>query len=83
MATEKAKRDAADGQLSLFGPDMTPMPHLDEEPLKKHQDEDVIPVNPIHEEVLESLVSMTLDDYSPFEALQALYQIQNKLKGDQ
>ena len=33
-------------------------------------------VNPIHEEVLESIELMTLDDYSPFEALQALYQIQ-------
>ena len=46
------------------------------------EDDSVVPVNPIHEEVLESLGAMTLDDYSPFEALQALYQIQ-KIKSAQ
>ena len=38
-------------------------------------------MNPIHEEIVESLSTMQLDDYSPFEALQALYQMQKKLKG--
>ena len=32
LEAEKAKREANDGQLSLFGPDMTPLPHLEEGP---------------------------------------------------
>ena len=88
LEMEKAKRDAEDGQLSLFGPDMTPLPHLDEKTKLDEKGDDEkesfieVVVNPIHDEILDTLSSMQLDDYSPFEALQALYQMQNKLKRD-
>ena len=87
LEMEKAKRDAEDGQLSLFGPDMTPLPHLDEQTKLDEQVNDTeskieAVVNPLHDEILDTLSSMQLDDYSPFEALQALYQMQNKLKSE-
>ena len=59
---------------------LTPLPHLDEEVEQAIETEVQIIVNPIHEEIVESLSTMQLDDYSPFEALQALYQMQKKLK---
>ena len=82
LEMEQAKRN--DGQLSLFGEDFTPLPHLDNEKVQPiDQDTEVhsvVELAPDVKDVLEGLQSMNLNDYSPFEALQELYAIQKKLK---
>ena len=88
LEAQKAKSDANNGQLSLFGTNapvhvttQTQLATAAIENVEREEEKVVVEADPLHTEIINDLGSLTLDDYSPFEALQELYKLQKKLKG--
>lgn len=74
----EAENEKDDRQLSLFGSDLQPLPHQStSRQVAESASEPKIP--DAHLDVLVKIQVMNLNDYSPFEALQTLYELQKTL----